>query len=286
MYYKARYYHPVLGRFVSADSIVPNALDPQLLNHYSYAGDNPVLYIDKNGHLPILPVLIAVVALLGLLASGCSGPDQTQAVLQSTVIIDHNTETQQQQGNRIIVRQRTPASISLGTVVGPQSVLTHGHYAPGDSLQDPSYTAESLTFYNHEGQLIADIPAANIAIPMSDNGTTLLVGPNLGVKPALMGDPTDLKVGDRVLLVYKDANGQAAVLRSTVEEMSATQGGIPIARIKDPLNVGEVGDSGGGVFDTRGRLIGNNWWVGLNADGLSVAFFVALLPENTSQNVR
>ncbi len=36
-FYNARYYDPALGRFVQADTIVPNPASPQDLNRYSYA---------------------------------------------------------------------------------------------------------------------------------------------------------------------------------------------------------------------------------------------------------
>lgn len=38
-YYNARYYNPELGRFISADTIVPNPHDPQDLNRYSYVSN-------------------------------------------------------------------------------------------------------------------------------------------------------------------------------------------------------------------------------------------------------
>jgi RHS repeat-associated protein len=73
LYYHARYYDPVLARFVSADSIVPGAgaltvapsdataqaawaaggggaLNPQELNRYSYVNNNPVRSTDPTGH--------------------------------------------------------------------------------------------------------------------------------------------------------------------------------------------------------------------------------------------
>ncbi len=50
-YYNARYYDPMLGRFISADSIVGNPRDPQDLNRYTYAGNNPLIYTDPSGHL-------------------------------------------------------------------------------------------------------------------------------------------------------------------------------------------------------------------------------------------
>jgi len=52
-YYEARYYDPTLGRFLSADTIVPNPRDPQDLNRYTYAGNNPFRYTDPTGHFKI-----------------------------------------------------------------------------------------------------------------------------------------------------------------------------------------------------------------------------------------
>jgi RHS repeat-associated protein len=50
--YDARLYDPVVGRFVAADSIVPDWYDPQALNRYAYALNNPLAYIDPDGHAP------------------------------------------------------------------------------------------------------------------------------------------------------------------------------------------------------------------------------------------
>jgi len=48
--YGARFYDPVLGRFVSADSIVPEPGNPQALNRFSYVLNNPLRYVDSTGH--------------------------------------------------------------------------------------------------------------------------------------------------------------------------------------------------------------------------------------------
>jgi len=39
--YKARFYDPALGRFISADTVVPEPGNPQALNRYSYVLGNP-----------------------------------------------------------------------------------------------------------------------------------------------------------------------------------------------------------------------------------------------------
>lgn len=51
-YFGARYYDPVLGRFVQPDTTIPNPYDPQLYDRYAYARDNPLRYVDPTGHAP------------------------------------------------------------------------------------------------------------------------------------------------------------------------------------------------------------------------------------------
>ncbi len=59
-FYQARYYDPGLGRFVSADPLVGAIADPQPLNRYSYALNNPLRYTDPTGHFPFLAFLIPI----------------------------------------------------------------------------------------------------------------------------------------------------------------------------------------------------------------------------------
>ncbi len=59
--YNARLYDPVIGRFISADTIVQDPYNPQFLNRYTYCLNNPLIYIDPSGHIawldPILETL-------------------------------------------------------------------------------------------------------------------------------------------------------------------------------------------------------------------------------------
>ena len=41
---------PMINRFISADTIVPNPADPQSFNRYSYCLNNPLKYTDPSGH--------------------------------------------------------------------------------------------------------------------------------------------------------------------------------------------------------------------------------------------
>jgi RHS repeat-associated protein len=49
-YYGARWYDAQLGRFVQPDPIVPDPGDPQSLNRYTYAKNNPVRFTDPSGY--------------------------------------------------------------------------------------------------------------------------------------------------------------------------------------------------------------------------------------------
>lgn len=48
--YNARYYDPVNGRFISADTIVPDHAGPQSLNRFAYVVNNPIKFTDPSGH--------------------------------------------------------------------------------------------------------------------------------------------------------------------------------------------------------------------------------------------
>ena len=71
--YGARLYDPVLGKFLSPDSIVQAPDDPQTLNRYSYARNNPIIYVDPEGNFFIIAAIIG--AVLGGVTSAIQGGD-------------------------------------------------------------------------------------------------------------------------------------------------------------------------------------------------------------------
>lgn len=58
-YYDARYYDPHLQRFIQPDTLLPDIYDPQQLNRYSYARNNPLKYTDPTGHWAWLNNLVS-----------------------------------------------------------------------------------------------------------------------------------------------------------------------------------------------------------------------------------
>jgi hypothetical protein len=46
----ARWYDARIGRFISADVIIPNPADPQNFNRYTYVRNSPINFIDPTGH--------------------------------------------------------------------------------------------------------------------------------------------------------------------------------------------------------------------------------------------
>lgn len=69
----SRYYDPLLGRFLQPDALVPGMESSQSLNRYTYALNNPLQYVDPNGHFPFLAVLLG--GLLGGAQSSLQGGD-------------------------------------------------------------------------------------------------------------------------------------------------------------------------------------------------------------------
>jgi len=70
-FYGARYYDSAIGRFVQPDSMIPSAGNPQDLNRYAYARNNPLAYVDPTGHFPWIVATAAVGAAVGgLIAYG------------------------------------------------------------------------------------------------------------------------------------------------------------------------------------------------------------------------
>ncbi len=116
----ARYYHAGVGRFVSADTIVPEAGNPQALNRYSYAYNSPLVYVDADGHLPGPPWLWLVGG-AAVLIIGAVIVDEA-LVEEGRIAVKHNAATIEAAANRYDV---------------PPTMVAAGIAAQGNSYQRP-----------------------------------------------------------------------------------------------------------------------------------------------------
>ena len=53
-YMRARFYEPVAMRFNQPDTVRWDVREPQSLNRYAYVHNNPVMYEDPSGEIPVL----------------------------------------------------------------------------------------------------------------------------------------------------------------------------------------------------------------------------------------
>jgi RHS repeat-associated protein len=113
--YDARLYDPIVGQFVSVDSIVPDWYDPQSLNRFAYVRNNPVKYVDPSGHSFLLTV--AVGAGLAYLADAMLTPDMANTPLNSSEPL-RDTSTLAHAGS-------PSTGASIGTTLGSTGIK-HG----------------------------------------------------------------------------------------------------------------------------------------------------------------
>lgn len=69
-YLQSRYYDPNTGRFINADGYISTGTGMLGHNMYAYCNNNPVMFIDPNGKLLIL--VLVVIVIVGVFLAGCS----------------------------------------------------------------------------------------------------------------------------------------------------------------------------------------------------------------------
>jgi len=77
MHVGARYYDPLVGRFLQADTYLGQVGNPQSLNRYAYVENNPVNAVDPSGKVPWL----LIVAIVVLIVSTPEHPDHPGSIM-------------------------------------------------------------------------------------------------------------------------------------------------------------------------------------------------------------
>lgn len=243
MDYKARFYSPYINRFLQPDSIIPNPANPQSWNRYSYTFNNPIRYVDPDGHIPLLVVAVIVVAALAI--SACSvdqSPDDNSAILATAV--------------HLVTSEGEHAG--LGTQISDNTFITHGHYSYGDLTPDPTgeYLAElSVQNQSDVQALVGGSYGENVEGGTWEGGTTWVTTNSslLGTAAQIASQETiaSIGAGDFIDIVYWDDRREE--IRVGSFEVTSQANGYIVFNNDGRIN---PGDSGGGIF-YNGQLIGN-----------------------------
>jgi RHS repeat-associated protein len=99
----ARQYDYALGRWLSADALVPEPGNPQSFNRYAYVGNRPLHHTDPSGHMPC--------------GAACPG-DWTNWEFNPDAAYQGSYDPRQQAANRARAKQAASLVIDLGSVAG------------------------------------------------------------------------------------------------------------------------------------------------------------------------
>jgi len=140
-YFEARYYSPVIGKFISVDQLYGNDLlaktstknpffnlrNSQNLNLYTYVQGNPMKFIDDSGESPALPYLISVAVgvKIGFKLDGVV--NKIRSIKKSIVSKIKNTDTVKYMLKGIVAKGkidgRTTSSLVKGAAAGAAAGL-------------------------------------------------------------------------------------------------------------------------------------------------------------------
>jgi len=173
-YYNARFYDPLIGRFISPDTIIPHPATPQSFNRYSYCLNNPQKYTDPYGYwTKMIPISINL-GILNIYASG-----------SLSLIWDDN-------GNWAIVESASSSITSASAVVN----ITGGYqYTNADTIWDILYGTTEITLSVEAGAG----PSIAIEVVTDINGEISGIGGNIGLGGGFSVSGT-IEVYTRVLI--------------------------------------------------------------------------------------
>ena len=91
-YLQSRYYDPEIGRFINADAFVTTGQGLLSNNMFTYCINNPVMYMDPTGNVPITTLIIVITVcggifggLLGAANAEATGGNVTESAIEGTL---------------------------------------------------------------------------------------------------------------------------------------------------------------------------------------------------------
>jgi RHS repeat-associated protein len=171
VYMQARYYDPVVGRFLAADAVLPDAGYLASFNRYSYVGDNPVMRIDPTGDYLCQGSKAQCAKISNALQDVASaakklpGDSSGKAVLNDIV----NFYGQEGVDNHV--------NVAFGSAYGNNSVTETSGNKPADRIT-------TITFNFTNVKLTGSNPGTNFAVELAGavahEGANGIIGRKLG----------------------------------------------------------------------------------------------------------
>jgi RHS repeat-associated protein len=205
----ARWFDPALGRWISADTIVPDFTNPQSLNRFSWVLGNPLAYVDPTGYHPDQPPQPMPDDEPCAIRGDCWPLEKLPPDVVILLVVDVN-------GVRYM---------AVGTAIETNAILTCNHLpllanTQRISIFQPSQTP-LLTAQSGDFDMAGDAELGG--------GLTLLVFKDDFISPAdtaLLGDADGLEQGDAALQAVLNG-ARPGLYRTRVENTD-----IPVTNVR------------------------------------------------------
>jgi len=210
--YGARYYDPLLGRFLQVDSYLGKPAQPGSLNRYSYALNNPLTFVDPTGHCTQKPGdppcdkeererLLTPVEQIGEAFSQAA--KSVIRWLQGKV--SKKTEPEQRPAPQAPAQQAEARGNGYGSPL-QQTVVTSAFGPRTDPLN-------AQAVQNHQG---TDLRAADSTAVQTVAGGGVVTESGNGVNGAAGGESVTVNHGDSVLVMYMHLSQRNVQVDSTL----------------------------------------------------------------------
>ena len=185
-YLNARYYDPLTSRMLSADTYLGNIGNPLSLNLYSYCYNNPLIYFDPSGHIPMQATLangntVTVDVTNGKTTMPGGGAPPVGTIVHHTNGNDYQVREAGQPGVKVeTVQVSTSTGTQVGGVYNGNTMMTNGSRPEDGSIVHLSngndYQMNAALGY---GTQVTTVPVitnnGDVTIGGLANGTTTML---------------------------------------------------------------------------------------------------------------
>jgi RHS repeat-associated protein len=183
IYMNARFYVSGIGRFASADTMVPDSNDPQSFNRYTYVRNSPLYYTDPSGHCFFTPIDALLCSLVGvaLLVENHYNPVEPQN-------LESNPYDQPIEGppNVIVANDKLIPNVTAGVGTGGEIEVNTYYHVGSDTFATVGCGCAGLTTPN-----LSASASVSAAWTEANNAAQVAEGfyqsVNVGVGPAGFG---------------------------------------------------------------------------------------------------